>query len=126
MNRNRMLIRISVLMAVVGIAAGAAWGGAADIKARMAERLPLILELKHKGIVGENNRGLLEFVSSVQEKADVIAAENEDRQAVYEAIAKKTGTSALLVGQRRAKQIAEQAGKGEWYQNESGQWLQKM
>ena len=126
MKRKHILIQMLILAAVVGIVATAAWGGAREIKARMAARLPAIIELKQKGIVGENNQGLLEFVGSVQEKADVVAEENKDRQAVYKAIAKKTGSSALVVGQRRAKQIAEKADKGEWIQDESGKWTQKL
>ena len=117
MNRKYMLIPILCVIAGLGIVATSAWGGAKEIKARMAERLPVIMELKDKGIVGENNQGFLEFVGSAKEKADVIAAENKDRRAVYKAIGKKTGTSTEIVGQRRAKQIADIAGSGEWLQD---------
>ena len=96
-----------------------------DIKARMKQRLPVIIELKTKGIVGENNAGYLEFIGAKREKADVVAAENEDRKTVYAAIAKQQGTTAELVGKRRALQIAQKANKGEWVQDSSGKWLQK-
>jgi uncharacterized protein YdbL (DUF1318 family) len=91
----------------------------------MKQRLPVIIELKTKGIVGENNAGFLEFIGANREKADVIAAENEDRETVYAAIAKQQGTTAELVGKRRALQIAKKANPGEWVQDASGNWLQK-
>lgn len=96
-----------------------------DIKTRMKDRLPIILELKAKGIVGENNKGYLEFLGGKSEKADVVAAENEDRKTVYAAIAKQEGTTVELVGKRRALQIAQKADPGEWLQDASGNWHQK-
>ena len=96
-----------------------------DIKARMKNRLPVIKELKAKGIVGEDNKGFLQFVGGKKAKADVVAAENKDRKTVYAAIAKQQGTTAELVGKRRAVQIAKKANKGEWVQDAGGKWLQK-
>ena len=125
MHRKHMLINILFVVAIFSLLAGSAWGGANEIKARMAERLPAIMELKQKGIVGENNQGLLEFVGAEKEKTDVVEAENKDRQVVYKAIAKKTGTTPEIVGQRRARQIAENAKSGEWLQDEAGQWKQR-
>jgi hypothetical protein len=91
----------------------------------MKQRLPVIIELKAKGIVGENNAGYLEFIGPKREKADVVAAENKDRKTVYTAIAKQQGTTAELVGKRRALQIAKKADPGEWVQDASGKWIQK-
>ena len=125
MRRKHMLIPILFVIATLGILATSACGGAKEIKARMAERLPVIMELKQKGIVGESNLGMLEFVGTVKEKADVVEAENKDRKMVYKAIGKKTGTTPEIVGQRRAQQIADIAGSGEWVQDETGQWKQK-
>ncbi len=107
---------------VFGMGASAA---ADDIKARMKDRLPVIVELKAQGIVGENNQGYLEFVGGKKAKPDVVAAENEDRKIVYTAIAKQQGTTAELVGKRRALQIAQKADPGEWVQDASGNWIQK-
>lgn len=99
--------------------------GAQDIKSRMLDRLPEIQTLKAKGIVGENNQGLLETRKSNTAAKQIVKAENKDRKAVYQAIAQKTGTTAQVVGKRRAIQIAEKANSGEWLQNASGQWYQK-
>ncbi len=96
-----------------------------DIKTRMKNRLPVILELKTKGIVGENNEGYLEFIGAKREKEDVIAAENEDRKTVYAAIANQQSTTVELVGKRRALQISQKADSGDWLQDASGNWYQK-
>jgi len=96
-----------------------------DIKARMKNRLPVIKELKAQGIVGEDNKGYLQFVDGKKAKEDVVAAENKDRKTVYTAIAKQKGTTAELVGKRRALQIAKKASPGEWLQDASGKWYQK-
>lgn len=96
-----------------------------DIKSRMKSRLSTITTLKAKGIIGENNKGYLEFLGSDKSKKDVIDAENKDRETVYTDIAKEQKTTAEVVGRRRATQIAEKANPGEWIQKESGEWYQK-
>jgi len=98
---------------------------AGDIKSRMKSRLPKIVQLKAKGIVGETNDGFLAFVGAQKAEQDLIAAENEDRKKVYQAIARQQGTSAKVVGQRRALQIAEKAQPGEWLQDAGGKWYRK-
>ena len=95
------------------------------IKQRMIDRLPEINNLKGRGIIGENNLGFLEFIGSQKEKADVVAAENNDRKSVYEAIAKNQGTTVEVVGQHRAIQIADKALAGEWLQDANGKWYKK-
>ncbi|BBO75485.1 hypothetical protein DSCW_29020 [Desulfosarcina widdelii] len=98
---------------------------AGDIKARMKSRLPKIVQLKAKGVIGETNDGFLAFVGAQKAEQDLVAAENEDRKKVYQAIAKQQGTSAKVVGQRRALQIAEKAQPGEWLQDAGGKWYRK-
>jgi hypothetical protein len=115
-----MLIFVLIGFFVAGVTASAD-----DIKTRMKKRLPVLKELKAKGIVGEDNQGYMQFVGAEKEKADVIAAENKDRKTVYAAIAKQQGTTAELVGKRRALQIAKKAAPGEWVQDAKGKWLQK-
>ena len=96
-----------------------------DIKARMKNRLPVVKKLKSQGIVGEDNAGYLQFIGDQKTSADVVAAENKDRQTVYQTIAKQQGTTAELVGKRRALQIAQRAAPGEWVQDAGGNWIQK-
>jgi len=96
-----------------------------ELKTRMKERIPVIQALKSKGIIGENNLGYLQFVSSVKEQEGLVNSENTDRKAVYTAIANQQGASVDLVGKRRANQIAQNAGAGEWLQDNAGKWYQK-
>lgn len=56
---------------------------------------------------------------------EVMAAENGDRETVYAALAKQTGTSAEQVGRARAKQIAAASAAGVWLQREDGTWHKK-
>ncbi len=96
-----------------------------SIQQRMKDRLPVIVELKKAGIIGENSLGYLEYVGANKKNEDIVSAENSDRKKVYEAIAKKQNTTADLVGKRRALQIAEKASPGEWLKNENGKWHKK-
>lgn len=99
--------------------------GQADLKQRMLARVPEINALKNQGIIGENNTGLLEFRGSNQPNKGLIAAENKDRKAVYNAIARQQGIDPTLVGQRRAKQLAAKGGPGQWFQKPDGSWYRK-
>lgn len=122
-SKTRMMLCGIAVIAVMLTGATTAMGQQ-GIKERMKARLPVINDLKARGIVGENNRGFLEF-RGLKEKADVVNAENADRAMVYEAIAKQQGTTADLVGKRRAIQIRELALSGEWLQDASGKWFKK-
>ena len=117
---------VTLFTLLIFTADGNCFAGANDIKARMQERLPTIVQLKSEGVIGENNRGYLEFIrGTAQKQSGVITAENNDRDAVYSAIAKQQGTTKQLVGQRRAIQIGERASSGEWLQDTSGKWYKK-
>jgi len=122
--KNRIFaITISLLIVSFLFSHASAFGG--DIKARMKARLPIIVELKAKGIVGENSIGLLQFIGPNKEREDLVTAENVDRKKVYAAIAKQQGTTAELVGKRRALQIAQKAKPGTWLQNQNEEWYKK-
>ena len=117
---------IALFTLLIFSAEGNCFAGADDIKARMQQRLPTIVNLKSDGLVGENNKGYLEFVpGAAQKEAGVISAENKDRESVYDAIAKQQGTSQQLVGERRANQIGQKASPGSWLQDPSGKWYRK-
>lgn len=118
------------IIAVIMIVTGFLWAnttnsGAADIRARMKARLPVITQLKAQGLVGENNRGFLEYRSGQRPHQNVINQENADRKQVYQSIAKKQGANVTLVGQHRAAQIGQRAPKGTWLQDAKGKWYRK-
>ncbi len=122
-----MIRRILFLgLAVALLAAPAAFAqSAAELRQRMAQRLGQVDELKAKGAVGENNRGLLEVRDGAAAAAAVVDAENRDREAVYVLIAKDTGTTPDAVARARARQIAQQSRPGVWVQDERGAWKRK-
>jgi uncharacterized protein YdbL (DUF1318 family) len=114
-----------VLWVIVGLLAvtGTAWAN--GLKQRMQSRLSAIVDLKQRGVIGEDNKGFLSFMKGKNENKEVVDAENKDRRTVYQAIAQKQGTTVELVGQRRAIQLAEKANPGEWLQKPDGKWYQK-
>jgi len=122
--KKKVYFAVLAILLFIVFAAGA-FPSAKEIRARMLARLPEIKVLKDKGLVGENNKGFLEFVGRQKEKQEVVTAENRDREMVYKAIAKQQGTTVELVGKHRAIQIANKARPGEWLQDANGKWYQK-
>ena len=122
---NRKLIGLFSCLMITILFLGSDNCAAESIKDRMVARLPQINELKNKGLIGENNKGLLEFRSNKKVQQNLVIAENKDRKAVYGAIAKKQGVNPGLVGQRRAKQIADRGAPGQWFQKPDGKWYKK-
>ena len=122
--KKKVYVAIIATLLCIVFAAGA-FASAKEIRDRMIARLPEIKALKAKGLVGENNKGYLEFVGQQKEKQEVVTAENQDRQKVYKAIAKQQATTVALVGKHRAIQIAAKAPAGEWLQDANGKWYKK-
>ena len=125
MKNKAFSIVISIMIFSGFLASAAAFAGADEIKKRMKGRLPIILSLKKQGIIGENNKGFLEFVGTQKGQPQLIEAENSDRRKVYQAISQKQGATAEAVGQRRAIQIAANANPGDWLQDANGKWYKK-
>ncbi|MDD4816634.1 MAG: DUF1318 domain-containing protein [Victivallaceae bacterium] len=97
-----------------------------SVQKSMADRLKDVVELKTAGGVGENNLGYLVARDKQKTTAELVAAENADRKAVYDALAAKDGKlTSKAVGQQRAIAIAKKAQKGEWLQSAAGEWYQK-
>jgi uncharacterized protein YdbL (DUF1318 family) len=122
---NNKIFMTTLMLLHFGLLFSGSFASSESLKARMKARLPVIVELKGKGIVGENAKGYLQFVGEIKEKEDIVEAENNDRMKVYAAIADQQGTTAEIVGKRRALQIAKKAKAGEWLQDQSGNWYQK-
>ncbi|MBW2655332.1 MAG: YdbL family protein [Deltaproteobacteria bacterium] len=98
---------------------------AAGIKERMKQRLPVIADLKAKGIIGEDNKGYLGFITDTRAQEGVIAADNKDRKMIYTHFAKQQNTSLEVVEKVQAKRKAERAKPGEFFQNPDGSWHKK-
>jgi uncharacterized protein YdbL (DUF1318 family) len=120
-NTLDLLLMIAAIFAFTFATSALAQG----VKDRFKERLPLIVELKSEGVIGENNEGYLEFVGNVKKREDVVRSENADRRLVYEKIAESENTTVEKVGRRRALQLRELAKPGDWLQGDDGEWMRK-
>jgi uncharacterized protein YdbL (DUF1318 family) len=123
-----MFSKIRIFFSMVAIAAmvsAATLAPADDIKSRMLKRLPEIQALKDNGVIGEGRYGFLHFRKAAPDKKALVAAENADRREVYKQIAAEQGVSVEVVGQHRARQIAQRAKSGEWLQDANGNWYKK-
>lgn len=96
-----------------------------SVKASMLERKTTIDALKSQGLVGEGNDGYLHVRQASGDAGKIVSAENADRGVVYNAIAKKEGTTIETVGKRRALQLAEIAAPGHWFRKGDGTWFKK-
>jgi hypothetical protein len=127
MKKKRILLGLLAVVVVAGwvLPAGVFAQDINKIKQRMLNRLPKIVKLKEKGIVGENNSGYLEFVGEKKDGKEIVESENDDRRKIYKFIAEKQNTSIDVVEKHRAAQIEMKADKGDWLQDANGNWYQK-
>lgn len=121
-DKKTLIVIVLVLLGALVVIGIATAGG---IKERMKQRLPVIVDLKSKGIVGENNQGYLAFVTGQKSQEALVASENKDRKAIYTHIAQQQNTSLDLVEKRRASTLSQRAAPGEFIQNANGAWIKK-
>ncbi len=92
----------------------------------MEERLPTLMQLKLKGMVGETNMGLVEARGVIErEQRRLLVDENRDRLAHYNLIAEKLGIPLAAVQRKRAEQIRENSPRGIWIESKSGDWYRE-
>jgi uncharacterized protein YdbL (DUF1318 family) len=97
-----------------------------SLQKRFKERYPQIKKLKSDGVVGETYKGYIDFVDKKDPASDdLVKAENDDRTALYDALAKKEGTTPEKVAERNAKRNFERAKPGEYLQDKNGKWQKK-
>jgi len=97
-----------------------------DIKAAMRQRVGAIDQLLSAQKVGENMEGYLSVLGDLAPaEKKLVDDENNDRRAVYTAIAGKTGSTAAKVGKSRAGQIRSRAKSGIKVQKPDGSWMVK-
>jgi uncharacterized protein len=96
-----------------------------ELQERFKQRFSEIQQLKSKGVIGETDQGYIDFVKASEAGASrLVNAENDDRKALYELIAKEENASADVVAKRNAKRNFERAKSGE-HLKENGKWRQK-
>jgi len=116
--RYNRFSRLIGLLLVVGLASLTALGAT-------KEQLAVIKGLKNKGLVGEDNRGFLAFVTDKKIAEEVVNAVNAERLKAYQKIAAEQKVAVDQVGRSRAEQLAGEAATGEWIQDADGKWRQK-
>jgi len=105
------------------------------LKASIKQRYPELKPFLERGILGENNQGLLEVKTwrglKLQEKARVkrlLEAENKDRKLLYTEVAKALQIDTRQIGKLQrifAKEWQKTAPVGTWIQTEEGKWIKK-
>ncbi len=96
------------------------------LRERFKERYPKIHALKTDGVIGETSRGYIAFVEKEKAgAAELIKAENADRETLYKTLAEKEGSTPENVAERNAKRNFEKAKSGEYLQGTDGKWQKK-
>jgi uncharacterized protein YdbL (DUF1318 family) len=95
------------------------------IKARMLQRKPTIDALKQSGAVGEGVDGYLHVRQAKGNAANIVAAENADRQKVNTMIAQQEGATVEQVSRKVAATIINSSPRGHWIRKQDGTWYQK-
>ena len=85
---------------------------------------------KAKSAVGENNQGFVRVLKPAGQAKDkdLVAAENRDRNLIYNIIAKQNhlGPKGLSEVERAFAKVREnRARHGDWIQNPQGKWIRK-
>lgn len=94
-------------------------------KDSLQARRERIDKLKKEGIVGENNKGYLEFVGKSRKGKKDIEAENALRKKAYGLLAEKKDIKTEKIGKIRANTYRKRAEKGEYIQLDNGKWIKK-
>ena len=91
------------------------------------DRFEPLSELKKKGLIGENNQGYVEVLVKGQGAEESAAAENKDRQVIYQTIADQNGLKDELstIEKVFAEVQRDKAQPGEKIQNTDGSWATK-
>jgi len=96
----------------------------ADLES-MKARVPKVVELKEKGLVGEQPDGLLGVVSANADAQSVVDAENRDRMDEYRKRAKSQGQPVETLMKVLGEAKVRQEKPGRFVKNASGGWTKK-
>ncbi|MBI4766130.1 MAG: YdbL family protein [Deltaproteobacteria bacterium] len=106
-----------------------------NLKQQIRERFPRLAPFFQKGVVGEGRTGLVEILNNKDlapaEKREVkslVEAENRDRLALYQEVAKSMNITSDQIGKVQrifARKWQQSAERGWWIQKDDKQWVQK-
>lgn len=103
----------------------------ASPRLRQRNRITEVQSLKNDRIVGEAKNGLLEIQKLPADPAyqeyskKVVAAENTDRQQIYQIEADAQNKPESFIVKEYARRLRESAFPNEWVQQEDGKWIQR-
>ena len=125
---HRLLTAVFSLLMLGALLSPVAADELDDLKKRFKERAPALGKLKVAGKLGETDKGYVEPVKGAELPAadkKLMQAENRDRRAGYNIIAKKRpGISPDNVGQLAGVKKIKSAKVGEWVK-QGGSWEKK-
>ncbi len=106
-----------------------------SLKQHIRDRFPRLVPFFQKGAIGEGRTGFVEMLENKgmtpAEKNDMkslVEAENRDRRALYQEVAKSMNISSDQIGKVQrifAQKWQHSAERGWWIQKEDMQWVQK-
>ena len=98
-----------------------------EVTASMRDRYPALQEAKNSGYVGEAWTGLTALVNPDASSGaqTMVDAENNDRRALFQMIARETGTSVEEVARQNRIRMYRLAGENHFLQDRNRQWVRK-
>ena len=98
----------------------------AEIRERIAERVPQVRALWATKLVGEANNGYLKVLGNItSEQAKIIQEENADRKQLYIIVSQRHGDALEAIEKSNAPKIHAQVPAGTMIQTPGGQWIEK-
>lgn len=128
MNKNYIMILMLAVFSLVSIMSLSAFAQSKDeITAGMRDRYQALQQAKDNGLIGEAWTGLVNLVDS-KAPADVqnlVSSENKDRVALFQIIARETGTSVEEVARQNRIRMYRLAEDNHFLQDQNRQWVRK-
>lgn len=116
-----------VMIMLLGVGVTAFAQTKEEITSSMRDRYPALLEAKNKGLVGEAWTGLAGLVDANAPAAvqNLISAENNDRRALFQVIARETGTSVEEVARQNRIRMYRLSEDNHFLQDQNREWVKK-
>jgi len=128
MKKNYIMIMMLVVFSLVSIMSLSALAQSKDeITAGMRDRYQALQEAKDKGFIGEAWTGLVVLVdaNAPGDVQNLVSAENRDRVALFQIIARETGTSVEEVARQNRIRMYRLAEDNHFLQDQNRQWVRK-
>jgi uncharacterized protein len=128
MKKNYIMILMLAAISLVSIMSLSALAQSKDeITTGMRDRYQALQQAKDKGFIGEAWTGLVVLVDSNApgDIQNLVSAENKDRVALFQIIARETGTSVEEVARQNRIRMYRLAEDNHFLQDQNRQWVRK-